>query len=57
MNEKIKEYIKKYIKENLDVSITTVDKSDYRGNGYIEIHIETKLGKETVSNDYDTISL
>tara|TARA_R110000851_G_scaffold309738_1_gene469297 strand:+ start:305 stop:478 length:174 start_codon:yes stop_codon:yes gene_type:complete len=57
MNEEIKEYIKKYIKGNLEIQVNTSNESEHYGGKYAKINIVISLDGETVSETEDTISL
>ena len=51
------EEIKKYIKENLKIGISTSNDSNYRGDGHTKINIEITLEGELISEDYDIIDM
>jgi hypothetical protein len=57
MNEEIKEYIKKYIKDNLEIQVNTSNEREYYGNKYAKIYVVISLEGKTVSSAEDTISL
>ena len=57
MNEEIKEYIKRYIKGNLDIQVNTSNEIEYYGGKYAKINVVISLNGETVSETEDTINL